>query len=247
MSQINPTMHSRSALTKSRIRTMVFILIFIFTIFTLRLIDVQSIRAAKFAAKANNELTKVNTLLAPRGTIYDINGVELARSVSAINIAADQTVVGNPQKVAELIAPFLNQSVAELTVELTGTKRYVVIAKEINPDIWRSIYTAISEYNKAVMKEKDGITKRVGGLIPTRSYIRDYPNGEMTASLIGIINDQGDGSVGIESSLNPYLAGQNGRYRYANGIGNIIPGSEQIEVPAKAGTSIKLTIDRDVQ
>lgn len=247
MSQINPSMHSRSALTKSRIRTMVFILIFIFTIFTLRLIDVQSIRAAKFAAKANNELTKVNTLLAPRGTIYDINGVELARSVSAINIAADQTVVGNPQKVAELIAPFLNQSVAELTVELTGTKRYVVIAKEINPDIWRSIYTAISEYNKAVMKEKDGITKRLGGLIPTRSYIRDYPNGEMTASLIGIINDQGDGSVGIESSLNPYLAGQNGRYRYANGIGNIIPGSEQIEVPAKAGTSIKLTIDRDVQ
>jgi cell division protein FtsI (penicillin-binding protein 3) len=244
---INNSGHSRSALTKSRIRTMVFILIFIFTIFALRLIDVQSIRAARFAAKANNELTKVNTLLAPRGTIYDVNGVELARSVSAINIAADQTVVGNPEKVAELISPFLNQSVSELTSQLTGTKRYVVIAKEINPDIWRSIYSAISNYNKEVMKEKDGITKRIGGLIPTRSYIRDYPNGEMTASLIGIINDQGDGSVGIESSLNSYLAGQNGRYRYANGIGNIIPGSEQIEVAAKAGTNIKLTIDRDVQ
>ena len=244
---MNQALPPRAALTKSRIRTMVFILIFVFAIFALRLIDVQSIRAAGFAAKANNELTKVNTLLAPRGTIYDANGVELARSVSAINIAADQTVVGDPQKVAQLIAPFLNQSVSELTTQLTGTKRYVVLAKEVNPETWRSIFAAISSYNKEVMKEKDGITKRIGGLIPTRSYIRDYPNGEMTASLVGIINDQGEGSVGIESSLNSYLAGQNGRYRYANGIGNIIPGSEQVEVPAKSGTSIKLTIDRDVQ
>ena len=61
---MNQALPPRAALTKSRIRTMVFILIFVFAIFALRLIDVQSIRAAGFAAKANNELTKVNTLLA---------------------------------------------------------------------------------------------------------------------------------------------------------------------------------------
>lgn len=43
------------------------------------------------------------------------------------------------------------------------------------------------------------------------------------------------------------LAGVNGKYIYANGRGNIIPGSEQVSVEAKSGTSIRLTIDRDVQ
>jgi cell division protein FtsI (penicillin-binding protein 3) len=83
--------------------------------------------------------------------------------------------------------------------------------------------------------------------VPERTYIREYPNGQLTASLIGIVNDQGNGASGIESSLNSILAGVNGKYVYANGRGNIIPGSEQIRVEAKSGTSIRLTIDRDVQ
>jgi cell division protein FtsI (penicillin-binding protein 3) len=83
--------------------------------------------------------------------------------------------------------------------------------------------------------------------VPERSYIRDYPSGLLTASLVGIINDQGAGASGIESSLNNLLAGTNGKYAYANGRGKIIPGSERVSVEAKAGTSIRLTIDRDIQ
>jgi cell division protein FtsI (penicillin-binding protein 3) len=97
------------------------------------------------------------------------------------------------------------------------------------------------------MSESDGITKRIGGFVPERSFIRDYPSGPLTASLVGIINDQGVGASGIESSLNPMLSGVNGKYLYANGRGSIIPGSQQVQVEAKSGTSIRLTIDRDVQ
>jgi cell division protein FtsI (penicillin-binding protein 3) len=83
--------------------------------------------------------------------------------------------------------------------------------------------------------------------VPERSYIRDYPSGKLTSSLVGIINDQGFGASGIESSLNGLLSGVNGKYVYANGRGNIIPGSERVSVEAKSGTSVRLTIDRDVQ
>ncbi|MEY4008864.1 MAG: hypothetical protein RL232_391, partial [Actinomycetota bacterium] len=86
-----------------------------------------------------------------------------------------------------------------------------------------------------------------GGFVPERSYIRDYPSGKLTSSLVGIINDQGFGASGIESSLNGLLSGVNGKYVYANGRGNIIPGSERVSVEAKSGTSVRLTIDRDVQ
>ncbi|MSY02789.1 MAG: penicillin-binding protein 2, partial [Actinobacteria bacterium] len=43
------------------------------------------------------------------------------------------------------------------------------------------------------------------------------------------------------------LSGVNGQYIYENGAGTIIPGSAKIRTEAKAGTSIRLTVDRDIQ
>jgi cell division protein FtsI (penicillin-binding protein 3) len=216
-------------------------------LFGLRLIEIQAIRASGYVKKAEVELSKSATLLAPRGTIYDINGVELARSISAMNIAVDQTVVNDPAAAAQVVAPILNMTPSQLQPDLTGERRYVLIAKDITPETWRQVNQAIKDYNTQILKTKDGISKRIGGFVPERSFIRDYPSGKLTSSLIGITNDQGSGASGIESSLNSLLAGTNGKYIYANGRGNIIPGSEQVSVEAKSGTSVRLTIDRDVQ
>jgi len=238
---------NQQQLVQDRIRKVVAILIVIFLLFGLRLVDIQAIRAKGFVDRANNELSKSATLLAPRGTIYDINGVELARSISAINIAVDQTVVNDPITAAKILAPILGMTAGQLLPDLTGERRYVLIAKDITPGKWREVNSAIESYNAQVLKSKDGISKRIGGFVPERSYIRDYPSGAITSSLIGIINDQGTGAAGIESSLNGLLSGVNGKYIYANGRGNIIPGSEQVSIEAKSGTSIRLTIDLDVQ
>jgi len=238
---------NQQQLVQDRIRKVVAILIVIFLLFGLRLVDIQAIRAKGFVDRANNELSKSATLLAPRGTIYDINGVELARSISAINIAVDQTVVNDPITAAKILAPILGMTAGQLLPDLTGERRYVLIAKDITPGKWREVNSAIESYNAQVLKSKDGISKRIGGFVPERSYIRDYPSGAITSSLIGIINDQGTGAAGIESSLNGLLSGVNGKYIYANGRGNVIPGSEQVSIEAKSGTSIRLTIDRDVQ
>ena len=216
-------------------------------LFGLRLIEIQAVRASGYVEKANNELSKSATLLAPRGTIYDIDGIELARSISAMNIAVDQTVVNDPTAAANVVAPILGMSAADLLPDLIGERRYVLIAKNISPEKWRQVYQAIGDYNSKVLKEVGGLSKRIGGFVPERSYIRDYPSGKLTSSLVGIINDQGVGASGIESSLNGVLAGVNGKYVYANGRGNIIPGSERVSVEAKSGTSVRLTIDRDVQ
>ncbi len=234
-------------LVQSRIRKIVAIALVLFMLFGLRLIEIQAIRANGYVEKADNELSKTATLLAPRGAIYDKNGVELARSVSAINIAVDQTVVNDPVNAAKVVAPLLGLSESELIPSLTGQRRYVMIAKDVAPSKWRAINSAITNYNTKILKTEGGISKRIGGFVPERSYIRDYPTGKLSASLVGIINNEGIGASGIESSLNSILSGRNGKYVYANGRGNIIPGSEQVRVEAKAGTSIRLTIDRDVQ
>ena len=238
---------NQQLIVQDRIRKIVAIAVVIFLLFGLRLIEIQAIRASGYVKKAEVELSKSATLLAPRGTIYDINGVELARSISAMNIAVDQTVVNDPAAAAKVVAPILNMTPSQLQPDLTGERRYVLIAKDITPETWRQVNQAIKDYNTQILKTKDGISKRIGGFVPERSFIRDYPSGKLTSSLIGITNDQGSGASGIESSLNSLLAGTNGKYIYANGRGNIIPGSEQVSVEAKSGTSVRLTIDRDVQ
>jgi cell division protein FtsI (penicillin-binding protein 3) len=238
---------NQQLIVQDRIRKIVAIAIVIFLLFGLRLIEIQAIRASGYVKKAEVELSKSATLLAPRGTIYDINGVELARSISAMNIAVDQTVVNDPAAAAKVVAPILKMTPSQLQPDLTGERRYVLIAKDTTPETWRQVNQAIKDYNTQILKTKDGISKRIGGFVPERSFIRDYPSGKLTSSLIGITNDQGSGASGIESSLNSLLAGTNGKYIYANGRGNIIPGSEQVSVEAKSGTSVRLTIDRDVQ
>jgi len=234
-------------LVQERIRKIIAFALVVLLLFALRLIDLQAVRASGYVDRAQNELTKSATLLAPRGTIYDVNGVELARSVSAINIAVDQMLINDPITAANLVAQILGMTPAQLLPQISGTKRYVIIAKDVTPALWEKIFTVVSNYNKTVMAQKKGISKRISGFIPERSYIRDYPSGALTASLIGIINDAGVGASGVESSLNPMLSGVNGEYRYANGRGSIIPGSQEVQVEAKSGTSIRLTIDQDVQ
>lgn len=238
---------NQQEIVQDRIRKIVALAIVMLMLFTLRLIEIQVVRAKGYVERAQNELNKSATLLAPRGTIYDINGIELARSITAINIAVDQMVVNDPVRAAAIVAPILGMSPAQLLPDLTGTRRYVLIAKDITPAKWLAVSNAINNYNTEVLKTKGGIGKRLGGFVPERSYIRDYPSGNLTSSLIGIINDQGTGAAGIESSLNSILSGTNGKYIYANGKGNIIPGSEQVSVEAKSGTSIRLTINRDIQ
>jgi len=238
---------TQQQLVQDRLRKILAIATVLFLLFGLRLIEIQAIRAKGYVERADNELSKSATLLAPRGAIFDINGVELARSISAINIAVDQTVVNDPVNAANVVAPILGMTSSQLLPSLFGDKRYVLIAKDVAPSLWREVNDAISAYNTRVVRTKSDLSKRIGGFVPERSYIRDYPSGKLTASLIGVVNDLGDGAGGIESSLNSLLIGTNGRYVYANGRGNIIPGSEQIRVEEKAGTSIRLTINRDVQ
>jgi len=239
-------MNDRNSFTK-RIYALLALAGIIFSIFAIRLIDVQAVQAKGFAQRASNEMWNSSTLLAPRGTITDVNGLELARSVAAVNVVVDQTMITDPQTTASVTAPVFGMDTQAVAALLTGTKRYQIIVKQAAPAVWTKLNQVLDSYNKTVMKERGGVAKRIVGFFSERSYVRDYPTGRLAASLVGIINDAGVGASGLESSMEPLLAGKNGRYDYANGAGAIIPGSQQFITEAKPGTGIQLTIDRDVQ
>ena len=238
---------SHYSLVERRIRYVVAISLVLLIAFAVRLVDVQAVRAAGYANRADMELAKKSIIMAPRGAITDINGVEFARSVTAYRILADQAIIDYPRKLAELAAPILGMNSSALEKQLTGTRRYVVISQSVKPDVWRKLESAIERYNSTVAEEKNGFVKRLAGFFAERIYIREYPEGELGAAVVGFINRAGSGAAGLEYSMNSTLTGVNGEYTYANAAGTIIPGTQKITSEAIRGNTIRLTIDRDVQ
>ena len=238
---------SHQALVHKRIRTLFVATLALFGIIIAQLFSVQVVRAGTISERAAKELLNTSILLAPRGVISDVNGVELARSVAAITIVVDQTQITNPELTAKITSPVLKIEESELISLFTGKLKYKIIVKNAKPAMWSQLQNTVSNYNKEVLKEKSGLSKRIVGFFSERAYIREYPTGTLASSLIGFINHEGVGAAGIESSLNSELSGINGQYIYENGAGTIIPGSAKIRTEAKAGTSIRLTVDRDIQ
>ena len=232
-------------LAKSRIKILILGVFIIFFLLALQLVRVQVIQASDYRSKAANEMELTRTTPAPRGEITDINGVAFARSVSAITIVVDQTQITDPARVANFVAPILGLPVEEVQENITGTRRYSIVLKNGRPALWDRLTKEIYEYNKMLTNEELG--NRIIGFFPERSFIREYPSGSLISSLVGFVRADGIGATGLESSLNSVITGTDGRYSFANGYGAEIPGSQNDIVAAKAGTTVRLTIDRDVQ
>ena len=223
---------------------MVLILAVVMFLFGVRLVQVQALQAGQYRERAVNEMEKVKTLQAPRGDITDINGVPFARSVAATSIVVDQTQISNPVKVATFVAPIIGMNVQEVQEAITGTRKWSMVFRNAKPATWLKLSDAIDRYNsqfKAMSPE------RIIGFFPERSYVREYPSGSLIASLIGFVNHDGVGATGLESSMNSTIKGIDGKYSYANGYKAEIPGSQSEIIPAQSGTSIRLTVDRDIQ
>ena len=126
-----------------RIQTLFIISSLIFVFFFCWLVRIQGFASAAYAARASAELYQTAPVSAKRGAITDVNGIPLARSIASYNITVDQTLVNDPITAAKVLAPILDLSVADLQSKLTGTKRFIYIAKDVSPAIWSKVKNAI--------------------------------------------------------------------------------------------------------
>jgi len=232
-------------LASSRIAILVAAVFVVLILFACQLVRVQVVQASAYQAKAANEMESTRVIPAPRGEITDVNGVAFARSVYAINIVVDQTQITDPARVAAFVAPILKIPAEDIQTSITGSRKYSIVLRNARPAMWDQLTEALYNHNKSL--ENKELEQRIIGFFPERVFIREYPSGSLVSSLIGFVRADGIGASGIESGLNSIITGTEGRYSYARGFGAEIPGSQQELQSAKAGTNIRLTIDRDVQ
>lgn len=223
--------------------------------FVVRLLQVQAVDASEYAAKADQNRYVGRVLAAERGGITDRNGVALAISTDANDITADPTMFtrrqlkidDGPEQAAALLAPILDADQETIAQKLrTANTRYVLLARRKTPQVWNQISDLKSALVEKARDDKSTVNV-LAGVFQEPSSQRVYPGGDLAAGLLGWVNAEGKGGGGIEQQLNKQLAGKNGKIRYAQSGGRLVPTAGSTETPAVAGSDVELTIDRDIQ
>ncbi len=180
-------------------------------------------------AAATQQVT-TSTIPAARGAITDRNGVELAISESADDIAADPYLVKNPGPMAAKLAPLLGKPLTTVLADLTKRHTgFVYLAHLLPGDRAQAIQNM----------HLDGIT-----LIP--DVTRVYPQSWAASQVLGTVGWGDRGLSGVEYRYNDVLRGTDGMRRtVSDALGQ--PISIDDLKPTKPGRTVALTIDSALQ
>ncbi len=200
-----------------------------------RLVQVQVVRHHEYAAEASAELNTSKPVFGRRGAILDRNGHVLATSINTWDFLIRTVAWRDPAKAqaaSEAIATALKLDPAKLRAQAAahGLGEFR-IARDVD-------YEAGLEIIKA----------DIDGVVAIPNTRRVNPDGDLGLSVLGIINADDRGSLGIEYSLDYTLAGKPGLAVYERDtLGDPIPfGRYVIEKPSD-GKSVVLTLDRYLQ
>jgi cell division protein FtsI (penicillin-binding protein 3) len=179
-------------------------------------------------AAATQQMT-YESVPALRGTITDRNGIDLAVSEPAQDVAADPYLVREPLSTAQKLAPLLGKPQDQVLRELSQHSGFVYLARALP-----------AKQAKAVLALK------IAGVTGTPATRRVYPRGALAAQVLGAVGTEGNGLSGLEFSSNALLHGRAGKRRVvSDAIGQPVSISEPR--PEQAGTPVSLTLDANIQ
>jgi cell division protein FtsI (penicillin-binding protein 3) len=214
-----------------RLAALFGVLCLAFTGIGARLVLLQVRDAEAYEALARQQRVRRLELPAPRGTIYDRGGRQLALSLPARAVYANPGLIDRPERVARRLAPLLGARLPELRRLLRQDGSFVYLARAVDLSVARRI------------DELD--LPGIGFLNETK---RHYPGEELASQVLGFVGIDGEGLAGLELEYDRMLAGRAGDMVVEQDPnGRLIPYGEQRGTPPTPGRGLVLTIDADVQ
>jgi cell division protein FtsI (penicillin-binding protein 3) len=215
-----------------------------------QLFYLQVSNAAQLNAQAAGQLKVTDIERAIRGAIMDRNNDRLAFTIEARALTFQPKRIRQQleeagkksshapdpqqrlQEIAKDVAGKLNNKPDATTLlkKLQSNETFVYLARNVDPAIAHAISLKYPEVGSE------------------RQDLRQYPGGSLAANIVGGIDWDGHGLLGIEDSLDAMLAGTDGSVTYDRGSdGVVIPGSYRNRHKAVHGSTIQLTLDNDIQ
>ncbi|MGC5018107.1 peptidoglycan D,D-transpeptidase FtsI family protein [Micromonospora sp. DT47] len=227
---------------RRRLRLGTLLALALFATIGIRLVFLQAVDTPAYAGGGVRDRTTRVDLPAPRGAIVDRTGAPLAHSVEARYVFADPTLITDAQRpeVARQLSPLLGLPASKLVERMVPRKLENGTASTFE-------YLA---RGVEIARAKQIVALDLPGIGVHRDEQREVPGGDLAANLVGFVSQDMDGLEGLEARYDKLLQGQDGKRVYEAGLGDLdapIPGGYSQTTPAKPGSSLVLTIDRDLQ
>ncbi len=211
-----------------------------------RLYYLQVVAADSLARIAESNRKQVIVHNARRGNIVDRRGNLLATDRTFIELGVDPQVARaeDRHKWGELAA-ILGMPFGELEEKMTartaaGTSAF---ADDVRLVRWRRLHRGIDEATYERIRELG-----ISGVYGNRTYRRVYPSSEFAAHVVGYVNREGRGVIGVEHAMDFYLRGEDGWMEAErDGRRRELMQFRSREVAATDGLNIELTLDNVVQ
>ncbi|MGB3485693.1 MAG: penicillin-binding protein 2 [Mycobacterium sp.] len=215
-----------------------------------QLFNLQVPQAAGLRAEAAGQLKVTDIQQAMRGSIVDRNFDKLAFTIEARALTFQPVRIRKQleearEKSSEAPDPQLRlreianevssrlggrPDVATVLRKLRSDDTFVYLARAVDPLVANAIMDKFPEVGSE------------------RQDLRQYPGGSLAANMVGGIDWDGHGLLGLEDSMDSVLAGTDGSVTYDRGSdGVVIPGSYRNRHDAVDGSTVQLTIDDDIQ
>ncbi|NLM12578.1 MAG: PASTA domain-containing protein [Epulopiscium sp.] len=213
-------------------------LLFFLVVFTLGIIGLmfriaylQIVQGDFLQELAYEQHTRDRLISPQRGTIYDRNGIALAKSATVTTIGVIHAQIEDPEQVARVLSEKLN-----LDYETVKKKVDKIVALErIQSKVDKEVADEIRKMNLAGVKI-DEDSKRY------------YPYSNLASHVIGFVGKDNQGIIGLEVKYDEYLRGTPGKIlTETDGKGRKLKNSPERRIEPIPGNHLVTTIDLTIQ
>lgn len=216
---------------RKRATIYIFAVVAVVLLLIVRLLYIMVFQSSDYEKKAANLHERQREIKAPRGKIYDRNGVELANNRSVCTISVIHSQVTDAEKVISVLSKNLDIDKEEVRKKVEK----VSVREKIKSNVDKEIAEEIRTY-------------KLDGVMIDEDYKRYYPYDDLASKVLGFTGADNQGIVGLEVRYESVLAGTPGYIlTLTDAYGHRVKNSAESRQEAIAGDNLITSLDMNIQ
>ncbi len=210
----------------------IVIVIFLATLgLTGRLVYLIIFKSEDYAVRAKGLHERERPIKAERGSIYDINGIEIATNKPVCTISVINSQIKESERVIKVLSDELGLSEESVRKRVEKNSSIERIKSNVN----KEIADRIREY-------------KLEGVMVDEDYKRHYPYDSLASKVIGFTGSDNQGVIGLEVKYENYLKGINGTIlTLTTAYGVEIENAAEDRITPQPGNDLHLSLDVNIQ
>lgn len=216
---------------RRNILIIIIVLLLTATGLTGRLAYLIIFKSEDYGARAKALHERERPIKAERGSIYDVNGIEIATNKPVCTISVIHSQIKEPERVIKILSDELGLSEEKVRKRVEKISSIERIKSNVN----KEVADRIREY-------------KLDGVMVDEDYKRYYPYDSLASKVIGFTGSDNQGVIGLEVKYENYLKGINGTIlTLTTAYGVEIENAAEDRISPQPGNDLYISLDVNIQ